>query len=93
MALTFVISGPLRELAGNRGELRVDGSAASLGDALSLLWRECPSFRDRVLTERGEVREHLNIFVDGESVRYSGGFATPVGENSEIVILPALSGG
>ena len=93
MALTFVISGPLRELAGNRGELRVEGAAASLADALSLLWRECPSFRDRVLTERGEVREHLNIFVDGESVRYSGGFATPVKDGSEIVILPALSGG
>jgi molybdopterin synthase sulfur carrier subunit len=93
MALTFVISGPLRELAGNRSEVRIDGSASSLSDALSLLWRECPAFRDRVVTELGELRPHLNIFVDGESIRFSGGFATPVRDRSEIVILPALSGG
>ena len=93
MPLTFVISGPLRELAGNRGEVRVEGRAQSLGDALSLLWREYPAFRDRVVTERGDVRQHVNIFVDGESIRYSGGFATPVHDGAEIVILPALSGG
>jgi len=93
MALTFVISGPLRELAGNRGEVRVDGRASSLADALSLLWAEYPSFRDRVVTERNEVRPHINIFVDGESVRYTGGFGTAVRDGAEIVILPALSGG
>jgi len=91
--LTFVISGPLRELAGNRGEVRVDGTARSVSDALDLLWTEYPAFRDRVVTELGEVRQHINIFVDGESIRYSGGFGTPVREGAEIVILPALSGG
>ena len=93
MSLRFLISGPLRELAGNRGEVRVDGSAGVLSDALALLWRECPAFRDRVVTELGELRPHLNIFVDGESIRYSGGFATPVRDGAEIFILPALSGG
>ncbi|HVE71873.1 MAG TPA: ubiquitin-like small modifier protein 1 [Thermoanaerobaculia bacterium] len=93
MALTFVISGPLRELAGNRGEVEVEGRAARLGDALSLLWRDYPAFRDRVVTERNELRPHLNIFVDGECIRWSGGFDTAVRDDSEIVILPALSGG
>lgn len=93
MSLTFVVSGPLRELAGNRGELRLDASATVLSDALTHLWREYPSFRDRVVTELGELRPHLNIFVDGESIRYSGWFDTPVRDGSEIVILPALSGG
>ncbi|HJQ38153.1 MAG TPA: ubiquitin-like small modifier protein 1 [Thermoanaerobaculia bacterium] len=93
MALTFVVSGPLRELAGNRGELRVDARAGSVSEALAVLWKECPAFRDRVITERGELRPHLNIFVDGESIRWSGGFATPVRDGAEIVILPALSGG
>lgn len=93
MALTFVIPGPLRELAGNRGEVRVDGSAASVSDALSLLWRECPGVRDRVLTERGEVRQHVNVFVDGESIRDTNGLATAVRDGAEIYILPAVSGG
>ena len=91
--LTFVISGPLRELAGNRSEVRIEQHAGSLSDALALLWRECPAFRDRVVTELGELRPHLNIFVDGENIRFLDGFSTAVRDRSEIVILPALSGG
>lgn len=93
MPLTFVIPGPLRELAVNRGEVRVDGSAESVSEALSLLWADCPALRDRVVTELGELRPHVNIFVDGESIRYSGGFDTKVRDGAEIIILPALSGG
>jgi molybdopterin converting factor small subunit len=93
MALTVVISGPLRELAGNRGEVQLDGTASVLSDALSLLWQSYPSFRDRVVTELGELRPHLNIFVDGENIRFLEGFASAVHDGSEIVILPALSGG
>lgn len=93
MALTFMIPGPLREHAVNRGEVRIDGTAGSVSDALSLLWSECPALRDRVVTERGELRPHVNIFVDGESIRYSGGFGTAVRDGAEIFILPALSGG
>ena len=93
MAFVFMIPGPLRELAGNRGEVRVSGDAASVSDALLLLWREAPGVRDRVLTERGEVRQHVHIFVDGESIRDTGGLGGAVRDGAEIYILPALSGG
>lgn len=93
MSYLFVIPSPLRELSGGRGEVRVDGSAHSVADALSLLWTRCPGVRDRVITELGEVRQHVNIFVDGESIRDASGLATEVRDGAEIVILPALSGG
>ena len=93
MSLTFMIPGPLRELTVNRDQIRVDGTARSLSEALSLLWADCPAIRDRMVTELGELRPHINIFVDGESIRYSGGFRTPVRDGAEIFILPALSGG
>jgi len=93
MSFVFVIPGPLRELAGNRGAVRVDGRAESISDALTLLWSQCPAVRDRVLTELGEVRPHINIFVDGESIRDSGGLGASVREGAEIFILPAVSGG
>ena len=93
MTLRFVIPGPLREVSGDRGEVSAEGSAASVSEALALLWRDCPGVRDRVVTERGELRPHVNIFVDGESIRYTGGLSAPVRDGSEIVILPALSGG
>ncbi|MGK2857874.1 MAG: ubiquitin-like small modifier protein 1 [Thermoanaerobaculia bacterium] len=93
MALRFLIPGPLQQFSGERREILVDGAPASLSDALAILWQECPAIRDRVVTETGEVRPHVNIFVDGESARYTGGLDTPLGEESEIAIFPALSGG
>ncbi|HJR60156.1 MAG TPA: DNA-3-methyladenine glycosylase I [Vicinamibacterales bacterium] len=93
MALVFVIPGQLKEFAGNRDEVRIESEAGSVGEALSLLWAECPGARDRVLTELGEVRPHVNIFVDGENIRYGGGLAAHVPKDAEIIIVPAVSGG
>ena len=93
MSYVFFIPGPLREYAGNRGEVRVNGRAQSIGEALSLLWAQCPAVRDRVITEVGDVRPHVNIFVDGESIRDSEGLRTEVRDGAEIFILPAVSGG
>lgn len=93
MPLVFVIPGALREFSGGRGEVRIDGGAATIREALALLWKECPGARDRVLTERGEVRTHINMFVDGDNIRHAGGLDAPVRAGSEIIILPAVSGG
>jgi sulfur-carrier protein len=93
MTVAFVIPGALRELAGNRDCVAVAGEAQSLSDALALLWSVCPAVRDRVINERGDVRPHVNIFVDGENSRYAGGLETPVRDGSEIVLMAAVSGG
>jgi molybdopterin converting factor small subunit len=93
MSVTFMIPGPLRPLAHDRAEVRLAAAAGPLSEALAQLWSECPAVRDRVLTERGEVRPHINIFVDGESIRDGGGLATRVRDGAEIFILPAVSGG
>jgi molybdopterin synthase sulfur carrier subunit len=93
MSLTFTIPGPLRDLAGQRSQVRIDAPAQSVSDALGLLWKQCPAVRDRVITERGDVRQHVNIFVDGESIRDADGLRTKVRDGAEIVILPAVSGG
>ena len=93
MSFVFLIPGALRELTGNRDRISVEGTAGSVSEALSLLWACCPAVRDRVVNELGEVRPHVNIFVDGESIRDSEGLATAVRDGAEIVILPAISGG
>lgn len=93
MPYVFVIPGPLREFSAHRPEVRVEGAAATAGEALALLWRECPGARDRVLTERGELRPHVNVFVDGENIRHAGGLRASVPGAAEIVIVPAVSGG
>jgi molybdopterin converting factor small subunit len=93
MAVLFVIPGALREFSGGRAEVRVEGAPASVAAALALLWQACPGARDRVMTERGDVRVHVNIFVDGVNIRHAGGLDAPVGDDAEIIILPAVSGG
>lgn len=93
MAVTFHIPGPLREFTGGRSEVKIEGSPATLGDALSALCKVYPGVRDRITTEQGQVREHINIFIGEEDVRYTGGLMSPVSAGAKISIVPAISGG
>lgn len=52
-----------------------------------------PQIRDYVLDEQGHLRKHVHIFVDGVRVRDGARLDEPVGRNSEIYVMQALSGG
>lgn len=93
MAVTFRIPTYLASFAGDRTSLNISGSPATVQDALQALWQSYPALRDRVLDEQGEVRQHINIFVGNECIRFTGGLTTPVPEGSELLIVPAVSGG
>ena len=93
MAVTFHISGALREFTAGHSKVEFATSPATLRDALAVLWTVYPGVRDRITTEQGEVRQHINIFIGEENVRYTGGLASPVPPGSEISIVPAVSGG
>ena len=92
--VTFLIPGGLRQFANGKGQIELEvSSPATLRDALDALWKLYPGIRDRVATEQGAVREHINLFVGSENVRYTGGAATPLTEGVEISIVPSISGG
>jgi molybdopterin converting factor small subunit len=91
--LTFHIPGALREFTAGRSKVEIEHSPATLADALAALWTLYPGVRDRIATEQGQVREHINIFIGEENVRYTGGLGSPVPPGSEISIVPAVSGG
>jgi molybdopterin converting factor small subunit len=93
MPVTFHIPGALREFTAGHSTVELEGSPATLADALSALWTLYPGVRDRIATEQGQVREHINIFIGDENVRYTGGLASPISSGSEISIVPAVSGG
>lgn len=93
MPVTFHIPGALRQFTDGRSKVELEISAATVADALSALYAVHPGVRDRVLTEQSQVREHINLFVGDENIRYTGGLATPLPPNSEISIVPAVSGG
>jgi sulfur-carrier protein len=89
----FLIPGYLRAWTGGASRIEVDDGPATVGEALERLWALHPGVRDRVVTERGDVRQHVNVFVGAESIRYTGGLATALPAGAEISIVPAVSGG
>lgn len=93
--VVFLIPSALKALAGGRSRVDIEVSRGplSLGEALDALWAVCPGLRDRVLTEQGDLRPHVNVFVGTESSRWHGGLTAPVPDGAEIAILPAVSGG
>jgi sulfur-carrier protein len=93
MSVTFHIPGALREFTAGHSRVEIEHSPATLADALSALWTLYPGVRDRIATEQGQVREHINIFIGYENVRYTGGLASRISAGSEISIVPAVSGG
>lgn len=93
MSVTFVLPGQLRELADGRSTLSVAASGATVGDAFAALRSEQPGLYDRILTEQGEVRPHVNVFVGTADIRWSGGLDASAPDGCEVVILPAVSGG
>ena len=93
MSVVFHIPGALREFTSGQRQVEIGGSPANVGQALSTLWAMFPGVRDRIATEQGQIREHVNIFVGNEHIRYTGGLTTPIGRECEIWIVPAVSGG
>ena len=93
MAVTFHIPGALREFTGGHSTVQIKESPQTLADALSVLWMLYPGIRDRMATEQGQIREHINIFIGDNDCRYTGGLTSQVPAVAEISIVPAISGG
>ena len=91
--ITFQIAGYLTEFTGGRAEIMVDGPSATVGEALQELWSVHAGLRDRVLTEQGHVRPHVNVFVNSEVVRRDQVLQNKISGDTEICIMPAVSGG
>jgi molybdopterin synthase sulfur carrier subunit len=81
------LRGPLKQLAGDRTEHAIDG--ASVDELLRALEIAHPATSGWILDERGVLRRHINVFVNGEL----GAQDTPVAPDDSIDVLPALSGG
>jgi molybdopterin synthase sulfur carrier subunit len=81
------LRGPLKRLTGDRSEHRIEG--ASVAELLAALERAHPAASGWILDERGVVRRHINVFVNGELC----GQDARVREEDEVDVLPAISGG
>jgi molybdopterin synthase sulfur carrier subunit len=93
LSISVVLPHALTPYSRGAGTLVVDEPCATVADALAAVAARWPAVVDRVLTEQGELRRHVNVFVGEESIRFMDGLATPIEKGTTITIVPAVSGG
>ncbi len=93
MVITFNVAGFLTDFTNGQSKIVMESSATTVGEALDNLWRQYLGLRDRVLNEQGNLRPHVNIFLNDDNVRRKQLLDTALSDNCEITILPAVSGG
>ncbi len=91
MAVTVRVPGPLRRLTDGHPEVEVEGS--TVGQALDSLDERHPGFRARLYDDSGKLRQFINVYLNDSDIRFGKGLETPLGENDELSIVPAVAGG
>jgi sulfur-carrier protein len=91
MAVTVKLPTQLRAAAGGASKVAVEGT--TVGAVLEALYGEHPDLKDSLSDGDGGLRRFVNVYVDGEDVRFGDGLQTPVKDGGEVQILPAVAGG
>jgi sulfur-carrier protein len=91
--ITVELPKALCSYADDKSSLVLEESCQTVGDALAALGRKSRGALDRIMDERGNVRPHVNIFVNGENIRFLDGLGTPASDGATIFVLAAVSGG
>jgi molybdopterin synthase sulfur carrier subunit len=96
VTVQVVLPGVLADLAGGERHLVVpvpDGPGATVGDVLDRLAADHPTLARRIRDETGAVRRFVNVYVDGEDVRFQDGVRTRVEDGAVLQVLPSVAGG
>ena len=91
MPVKIRIPAPLRKLTNDQPIVEVEGK--TIQDLLAALDKKHPGLKERICDESGQVRRFVNIFVNGEDIRFKDGAKTAVTEGAEVSIIPAIAGG
>jgi molybdopterin synthase sulfur carrier subunit len=81
----------LRPQVGGNKEVELAG--ATVGEVVDALTEQYPSLKSQLLTAEGELNRFVNVYVNGQDVRYLDGLSTAVAERDEVRLLPAMAGG
>ncbi len=91
MSVTVRIPAPLRRVTNGLDKVEVEG--ATLSDMLNALDSQFPGIKERLLDETGDLRHFVNVYVNGEDVRFLQGLDTSTNAGDEVSIVPAVAGG
>ena len=91
MAVTVRIPTQLRSLSGDAAEVEVE--AATVAEALKALEAQHPGFGERLFDDKGELRRFVNIYLNGDDIRFLNQLNSQVKDGDDISIVPAIAGG
>ena len=91
MSIVVRIPTPLRKMTNGQAQVEVESTV--LGELVEKLNSQYPGFKDRLVDEEGELRYVVNIYLNGEDVRFMDGLKTATNDGDEISIVPAVAGG
>lgn len=91
MSVSVRIPTPLRSLTADRDV--VEAAGETVQHLVLDLERQFPGIGDRIIDEDGEIRRFVNLFVNGEDVRFENGLHTQLNDGDEVSIVPAVAGG
>jgi molybdopterin synthase sulfur carrier subunit len=91
MSVTVRIPQPLRKLTENKDTVSAGGGTVL--DLISNLEASYPGLRERLCDETGELRRFVNVYLNGEDIRFADGLSTGVKDGDEVSIVPAMAGG
>ena len=93
MSVQVLLPGVLAALAGGEKHVDVEPAGDTLADLLDALAAEHPMLARRIRDETGQVRRFVNVYVDGDDVRFEGGLQATVRDGAEVQVLPSVAGG
>jgi sulfur-carrier protein len=93
MKVQVLLPGVLAALAGGEKHLAVEPKGDTLGHVLDVLAADHPLLGRRIRDETGQVRRFVNVYVDGDDVRFQNGLETRVRDGAEVQVLPSVAGG
>jgi molybdopterin synthase sulfur carrier subunit len=91
MPIPVSIPTPLRPLTANLDTVEVDGS--DVGQLITALDQKYPGIGERLLDAQGNLRRFVNVYVNGEDIRFLQDKSTAVKQGDEVSIVPAIAGG
>ncbi len=93
MAVTVRIPTPLRKLTDEQDTIVIANEAGTMAQVIDALEARHPGLKERLCDETGELRRFVNVYVNGEDVRFLSGLQTAIEAGAEVSIVPAVAGG
>ena len=91
MSIVVRIPTPLRRLTNGQDKVDVEGD--DLGGVIDAMNDQYPGIRERICDDQGQLRNFVNVYVNGEDVRFLQGLETPTSAGDEVSVVPAVAGG